>query len=145
MADTISGFLGDREQFQRVLVNLIENAVKFTLNEGSVRVQAYEEDDQVIFSIADNGVGIPESIQGRVFERFFRGRQKGVEHISGSGLGLNLVKTIVEGHKGRIWLESKEGIGTTFFVAVPTPGTSHSHETKNNLTSTANSTTDRQF
>jgi signal transduction histidine kinase len=115
----LSGFVGDHEQFVRVLVNLIENAVKFTLGDGIVKVKVYEEGSELIFQVEDNGVGIPLVMQSRVFDRFFRGQQKSVEHVTGSGLGLNLAKTIVENHRGRIWLESEEGKGTTFFVAVP--------------------------
>lgn len=117
--EDLPGFVGDREQFVRVLVNLIENAVKFTLNEEVVEVIVSRSNDELVFRIRDNGVGIPKAIQPRVFDRFFRGQQKSVEHVTGSGLGLNLVKTIVENHNGRIWLESEENRGTTFFVAVP--------------------------
>jgi two-component system, OmpR family, phosphate regulon sensor histidine kinase PhoR len=117
--ERIASFWGNREQFKRVLVNLIENAVKFTLNDGQVWVSVYEDDDEVVFEVKDTGVGIPKAIQSRVFDRFFRGQQESVAHVTGSGLGLNLVKSIVEKHKGRIWLESEENRGTTFFVAIP--------------------------
>jgi signal transduction histidine kinase len=72
--------------------------------------------------VRDNGVGIPEHLQSRIFERFFRGGQwgqHGTEHVSGSGLGLSLVKAIVESHKGRVWVESEEGKGAAFYLAIP--------------------------
>lgn len=116
--DTLS-FIGDHNQFERALVNLLENAIKFTPEGGIVRLRASRHDNQLVFSVEDNGIGIPPEMQERVFERFFRGRQHGVEHVTGSGLGLSIVKTIVDNHKGKIWLESIENKGTTFFIAVP--------------------------
>jgi signal transduction histidine kinase len=118
--EDISTFWGVAEQFERVLVNLLENAIKFTMNDnGKVAIDVYEEGGKIIFKVKDCGVGIPEELQPRVFDRFFRGQQAGVEHVTGSGLGLNLVKTIVENHDGKIWLESEEDEGTTFYVSVP--------------------------
>ena len=124
LVGTDTQFLADIEQFQRALVNLVENAIKFTAPGGSIRVSVARDvkESTVIFSVEDTGIGIPESLQGFVFDRFFRGGQRGqqeAEHVSGSGLGLSLVKTIVENHGGKVWLTSKEGEGTTFFVAVP--------------------------
>jgi signal transduction histidine kinase len=120
VAAEIPSFLGDAEQFQRVLVNLLENAIKFTLtDDGVVEMAAYQEDQQIVFRVKDNGVGIPAQVRDRVFDRFYRGGQPGVEHITGSGLGLSLVRSIVEHHRGKVWLTSEEGVGTTFFVAVP--------------------------
>jgi signal transduction histidine kinase len=109
----------DAEQFKRALVNLIENAIKFTPSGGSVKIICQPENDEVIFAVKDSGVGIAPEQQERVFDRFYRGKQKGVEHVSGSGVGLSLVKTIVANHHGRIWLESEVGSGTTFYIAVP--------------------------
>lgn len=118
--DEIPGFLGDGEQFERVIVNLLENAVKFTLIEGGqINLNVCKAGDDILFQIEDNGIGIPQAIQTHVFERFFRGQQRGIEHVTGSGLGLSLVKTIVENHGGKIWLESAENEGATFFVSVP--------------------------
>lgn len=112
-------FLGDPEQFERALINLIENAIKFTPAGGRVEVSVWCEQNRIMFQVQDTGIGIPGELQNRIFDRFFRGMQKGAEHVSGSGLGLSLVKTIVENHHGEIWLESKEGTGTTFFLSVP--------------------------
>jgi two-component system phosphate regulon sensor histidine kinase PhoR len=109
----------DRAQFERVLVNLLENAIKFTLNSGNVQIATYTDEERLVFAVSDNGVGIPEDIGSRVFDRFFRVQQKGVEHVSGSGLGLSLVKNVVENHGGEIWYTSKENEGTSFYVSVP--------------------------
>ncbi len=109
----------DADQLNRALINVIENAIKFTPEGGYVHVRAERLDDEIVFSIMDTGIGIPEDVQPRVFDRFFRGNQRGVEHVSGSGLGLSLVKTVVENHRGRVWLHSMVGRGTTFYIAVP--------------------------
>ncbi|QPC81200.1 GAF domain-containing protein [Phototrophicus methaneseepsis] len=112
-------FVGDQTQFERALVNVIENAIKFTPEYGRVDVDVYNDDDDILFSVTDTGIGIPEEMQTHIFERFYRGEQPGAEHISGTGLGLSLVRTVIEKHAGRIWLKSQSGQGTTFFIAVP--------------------------
>lgn len=117
--EDVPNFRGDSKQFERAIINLVENAIKFTLTNGHIVVRVYSDGQYVVFSVKDNGVGIPDEIQERVFERFYRGQQTGVEHITGTGLGLSLVKTIVEGHKGKVWFESKLQVGTTFYVRVP--------------------------
>jgi signal transduction histidine kinase len=109
----------DADQLNRALINVIENAIKFTPEGGCVQVRVERMHEEIVFSIADTGVGIPEDVQPRVFDRFFRGNQRGVEHVSGSGLGLSLVKTVVENHRGRVWLQSVVGQGTTFYITVP--------------------------
>jgi two-component system, OmpR family, phosphate regulon sensor histidine kinase PhoR len=117
--DTLD-FQGDEEQFERALTNLVENAIKFSPPGGHVWVTVKGDSNEICFKIRDTGIGIPLELQSHIFERFYRGRQKGAEHITGSGLGLSLVKTVVENHNGKIWLESAENQGTTFFVTVPT-------------------------
>lgn len=113
-------FKGDPDQIERALINLVENAIKFTASGGRVDVRLnLFDDDHLLYSIRDTGIGIPKPMFQQVFERFFRGQQKGVEHVTGSGLGLSIVKMIVENHHGRVWLESEEGQGTTFFVLLP--------------------------
>ncbi len=117
-ADT-PDFLGVPEQIKRTLVNLVENAIKFTPAGGRVRVTAEGRGDLVVLAVADTGIGIPLELQARVFDRFFRGRQAGTEHISGSGLGLSLVRAVVDSHGGSVWLHSEPTVGTTFYVALP--------------------------
>lgn len=121
ISPALPSFRGDPEQFERALINLVENAIKFTPCGGTVTISAYcnAAADTIIFEVQDTGIGIPPALHEQIFERFFRGRQKGVEHVSGSGLGLSLVKTIVENHHGRISLTSEEGQGTTFIVSIP--------------------------
>ncbi|MCA9888644.1 MAG: GAF domain-containing protein [Anaerolineae bacterium] len=111
-------FIGDRVQFERAIANLIENAIKFTPENGCVTVHVYNDADDIVFEITDTGIGIPENMQSHIFERFYRGEQPGAEDISGTGLGLSLVRTVLEKHQGRIWLKSEVGVGTTFYVSV---------------------------
>jgi signal transduction histidine kinase len=120
--DNIPNFLADPDQLKQALVNLVENAIKFTPKGGTVSTKAKKHQDNIIFEIEDNGIGIPKHLQIQIFDRFLRGGQKGqngAEHISGSGLGLSLVKTVIENHQGQIWLQSDVGQGTTFFVSIP--------------------------
>ncbi|MDX2160632.1 MAG: ATP-binding protein [bacterium] len=113
---------GDAEQLRRAVVNLIENAIKFTGRGGSVAVYMAAEQEQVKITVTDTGVGIDPEAQPRVFDRFYRAEQKGTEHIAGSGVGLSLVKAVVENHGGRIWFTSALGRGTTFYVEIPFTG-----------------------
>jgi signal transduction histidine kinase len=109
----------DQEQFKRALVNLIENAIKFTAADGRVEVSATQQGPEILFTVSDTGVGMSAEVQERIFDRFFRGKQRGVEHVSGSGLGLSLVKAVATNHSGRVWAESQEGKGTRFFITLP--------------------------
>lgn len=119
VSDSLPEFACDAEQFERAIINLVENAIKFTPGGGMVTVRAHDNHDALIFEVQDTGVGIEKDLQSRVFDRFYRANQKGTEHVSGSGLGLSLVKAVVENHRGKVWLESEPGSGTTFFVSIP--------------------------
>jgi signal transduction histidine kinase len=119
VAEALPEFACDVEQFERAIINLVENAIKFTLPGGRVSVKAHEQAHALLFEVSDSGVGIEKEFQTRVFDRFYRANQKGTEHVSGSGLGLSLVKAVVENHHGTVWLESTPSIGTTFFVSIP--------------------------
>ncbi|HYO89163.1 MAG TPA: GAF domain-containing sensor histidine kinase, partial [Candidatus Limnocylindrales bacterium] len=109
----------DIEQFERALGNLVENGLKYTPAGGRVHFSAQANGSSVLFEVRDTGVGIPPQIQPNVFDRFFRGHQAGVEAVEGTGIGLSLVKTVVENHRGTVWFESEVGAGTRFFVQVP--------------------------
>jgi two-component system phosphate regulon sensor histidine kinase PhoR len=109
--------LGNPLHLQRMVTNLIENAVKFSPVMGKISVQCRAEASQLILEVSDNGPGIPLTDQPRIFEKFFRGSNLSAS-IPGTGLGLSIVKTIVEKHHGRIWLESSPQ-GTTFSVILP--------------------------
>ncbi|HVU10791.1 MAG TPA: GAF domain-containing sensor histidine kinase, partial [Phototrophicaceae bacterium] len=119
VASGLPEFGCDVEQFERAIINLVENAIKFTPPDGSVLVRVYQGGGSLLFEVEDTGVGIAKDLQGRVFDRFYRANQKGMEHVTGSGLGLSLVKAVVENHHGKVWLQSEPGAGTTFFVSIP--------------------------
>ena len=112
-------FEGDAERLERAVVNLIDNAVKFTPAGGSVRVAAALEDDAIRVDVTDTGAGIAPEDLPRVFERFYKAdRARGNR---GTGLGLAIVKHAVEAHGGDVIAESKEGRGSTFSFTIPLP------------------------
>jgi two-component system phosphate regulon sensor histidine kinase PhoR len=107
----------DRKMIGRVLGNLIHNAIKFTPDRGQITIGAAAADDKIKVSVADTGVGIPAEDLPRVFERFYKvDRARGK---SGTGLGLAIARHVVEAHGGRIWAESVEGRGATFYFTLP--------------------------
>ncbi|NDJ77809.1 MAG: GAF domain-containing protein, partial [Chloroflexi bacterium] len=114
---------GDYDKVAQVFTNLADNAFNYTPEGGEITFGAvFDEDDQtVILSVADTGIGIPPEVSDRVFERFFRGDETHelVMDTPGTGLGLAIVKEYVEMHQGMIWFESEEGKGTTFYVQLP--------------------------
>ncbi|MBK8551121.1 MAG: ATP-binding protein [Ignavibacteria bacterium] len=113
VANGVSVF-GDEERLQQVLVNLIDNAIKYTSKEGFVRVTLDVKEKEVIVNIEDNGIGIPKKDLPRIFERFYRVDKTRSRDIGGSGLGLSIVKHILEAHSSQIKVESEESKGTKF-------------------------------
>jgi signal transduction histidine kinase len=99
--------------------NMLDNAVKYTPEGGAVEVRAYTEDTRFHFVVQDTGVGIPIGDIPFVFESFYRGNQAGNKPIKGAGLGLSLVRNVIEQHGGRVWVESEEGKGSTFGFWIP--------------------------
>ena len=116
--------IGDRHYLMQALTNLIENAIKFTPKLGTVTVSAEVVADTLVWHVCDSGIGISAEAQTRIFERFYRAHQNypGWEQVSGSGLGLSLVKAVADAHGGRVWLDSAVGQGTTFHLALPLTG-----------------------
>jgi signal transduction histidine kinase len=108
---------GDFHQLKRAFVNLLDNAIKFTPQDGMVSCKGVNDNNSEIrIEIEDSGVGIPEELYERIFHRFFRGQQTQYEHVSGSGLGLSFVKSIVTKHGGSISVKSDYGHGSCFTV-----------------------------
>jgi len=105
---------GNARRMRQVLDNLISNAIKYNHPGGAVRVTAQTGADYVIVSIEDEGIGIPLEEQPKLFERFYRVRSPEAEDIHGTGLGLSIVKSVIEKHKGRVWVRSYPGNGSTF-------------------------------
>ncbi len=109
----------DEAKFMQIMNNLVTNALKFTNAGGVISVDILEKKNSVLFSFEDNGIGIPENFHLGLFEKFTRARRKGLNGEPTLGLGLSIVKTIVEWHKGQVWVESKENTGTKFFFELP--------------------------
>ena len=109
----------DYNQLFEAISNLMSNAVKYTPEGGTVTLTLEEQRDHIRIMVEDTGIGIPEKAMTKLFEPFYRVRASSTEGIPGTGLGLSIAKSVVEGHGGEIWVESTEGQGTTFFVALP--------------------------
>ena len=111
--------LGNPVRMKQVFTNLIDNAIKYTPENGDVNVTLSTESNQIIATVKDSGIGIPPEAQAHVFEKFYR-----VDAIAssyeGTGLGLNIVSVIIEDHDGRVWVESTPGEGSTFTIMLPT-------------------------
>jgi two-component system NtrC family sensor kinase len=120
--DSLPSVWANPPRLRQMLANLIDNAVKFTPAGGLVQVRAQCEDGQVVIRVRDSGIGIPAAEQQYVFDRFFRASNS-QPASSGAGLGLTIVKSIVEDHGGRVWLESAPETGTTFSVVLPAGAT----------------------
>lgn len=110
---------GDREKLHQVMINLISNACKYSASGTSVIVTAALVDDQVVISVKDEGIGIPKEVRDKVFERFYRVDNSDSRMVGGTGLGLALVKDIVEAHCGRIWIEDRKPHGSIFNISLP--------------------------
>ncbi|HOW85698.1 MAG TPA: response regulator [Candidatus Aminicenantes bacterium] len=113
---------GDPDLLKILVGNLVNNAIKYGAEGTPVRLRLSRTDGEVRFAVRNEGVGIPEEAKGRLFKRFERLKQKGTEGVKGSGLGLYICKTIVDKHKGRIWVEGEPGKWVEFLVALPVAG-----------------------
>ncbi len=107
----------DPDRMGQVMINLLHNAIKFTPKGGHIVVSASQQQDKVVFSVQDTGVGIAEKDLNRIFERFYKADR--ARAGGGTGLGLSISKHMVEAHGGQIWVESQEGLGSTFLFSLP--------------------------
>ncbi len=118
--DIITIISGDLEKLKIVIQNLIENAIRYTPKKGKIKIDLKNIQNNLIFSVKDDGYGIPKEEQEKIFTKFFRGSNIKKVDTEGSGLGLFVIKNIIEAHNGRIWLESEgENKGTTFYFTLP--------------------------
>ena len=109
----------DVEKVNLAVQNLLENAIRYNKLGGSIKISLKSNKKEIEFSIKDSGVGIPKKQEKRIFTKFFRAANVMRMETEGSGLGLFIVKNIIQAHKGRIWFESKEGEGTIFYFTLP--------------------------
>ncbi|MFA4842458.1 MAG: GAF domain-containing sensor histidine kinase [Candidatus Omnitrophota bacterium] len=109
----------DKSQIERVFINIIANAVKFTPPKGKIKIISHKTDNMVQVDITDTGCGIPQEAQELIFEEFYRVDNPINQEVKGTGLGLALVRHIIEAHKGKIWVKSKVGQGSTFSFTLP--------------------------
>jgi PAS domain S-box-containing protein len=119
IAQELPAFSGDRGGVEAIFVNIISNAIKYTARGGIVDVSLNLAGKDIRFKVVDNGIGIPPQDLDRIFDRFYRIKSEETKSISGSGLGLSIVKGIVNAHNGSIHVESKVGEGTTFIISLP--------------------------
>ena len=110
---------GDRDRLIQVVSNLVNNAVKYSPEGGTITLSSRVDGRFVLISVSDSGIGIPPEEIGHVFERFRRVRSGAAQSIPGTGLGLTIVKQIVEMHGGKIWIESALGHGSAFHFTIP--------------------------
>lgn len=111
--------LADRDKLEQILHNLIENAVKYSPEGGKITVSVNRNEDVIIVCVGDEGTGIPEGETEKIFEKYYRITSKETEGIQGAGIGLYLVKKLLERQNGKIWVESKYGEGSKFFFSLP--------------------------
>jgi two-component system phosphate regulon sensor histidine kinase PhoR len=111
----------DPEAVSQALINLLNNAIKYSPEQKSIEVRVFRELDRVRLAVSDRGIGIPRSEHRRIFEKFYRVETSLVHTTKGSGLGLALVQHIAEAHGGQVELQSAPGEGSTFTLSLPVP------------------------
>jgi two-component system sensor histidine kinase VicK len=109
----------DDTKLMQVINNLLSNALKFTPDGGEIKVILSKAGENVRMVVRDTGIGIPEKFHATLFEKFSTARRTGIKGEDSVGLGMSIIKTIVEWHQGKIWFESEEGKGTTFYIEIP--------------------------
>lgn len=111
--------LGDQEKIKLALENLVDNAFKYTTSGGKIEINLLKDENNVVFEIKDNGVGIPEEQTGRIFEKFFRSNNAVKYQTEGTGLGLYIAKNVIDQMGGKIWFKSIENVGSIFSFSLP--------------------------
>ena len=119
IAPDLPPVLGNSLRLSQAVCNLVGNAIKYTPEGGRISVSASVQDDQVRVEVEDDGIGISVADTPYIFDKFYRVRSKETEDIVGSGLGLSIVRSIIEKHQGRIWVQSRVGEGSTFTFVLP--------------------------
>ena len=103
----------------RIKLNFLSNAIKYTEADGKISVNIYSDKENVYITVSDTGIGIPEEKINNIFERYEQIDNKLTRNFNGSGIGLSLVRSLVEMHEGRVWVESKVNEGSKFIISLP--------------------------
>ncbi|MBN1566273.1 MAG: GAF domain-containing protein [Acidobacteria bacterium] len=119
--DDLPRITADKQMLRQAILNLISNAMKYTPRGGKIRIAARREDGHLRWEVEDTGIGIPQSDLGKLFEKFYRAENAVAVETEGTGLGLYLVRLIVERFGGKVWCTSEEGVGSTFAFTLPLP------------------------
>ncbi|MCT8978033.1 PocR ligand-binding domain-containing protein [Clostridium sp. CX1] len=127
----------DPNSIERIMLNLLSNAVKFTQEKGTIYVDIHDKGDKIVILVRDTGVGIPKEKQELIFERFVQVDKSFKRNREGSGIGLALIKSLVELHKGKMWVESEAGKGSCFYVELPAKVLDHKNQKENNIENTS--------
>jgi signal transduction histidine kinase len=117
--ETVPTVQGDEEALGRAVINLVDNAIKYSNGTKEIAISLHRSNGSVVFAVSDKGIGIPKDEQKKIFKEFYRVESGLSQQVAGSGLGLALVKHIVEAHHGRVHVESEPGEGSTFSFAIP--------------------------
>lgn len=116
---TIEEITGAEVYIEETIANILANSVKYTAPNGKIDISLVDKGNSVLIQIKDTGIGIPKDELPRIFEEFFRASNARAVEKNGTGLGLSIAKQVVDMHKGKIWIESEEGRGTTFYIILP--------------------------
>ena len=119
LEEDLPNIVADKDGIERVILNILSNAIKYTQEYGEIYVLGYKEQDNVVIKIKDNGLGISEQDQERIFERFYRVEKGRSRELGGTGLGLSIAKEIIEAHNGMLSLKSELGKGTEVSIKLP--------------------------
>jgi two-component system phosphate regulon sensor histidine kinase PhoR len=111
--------VADHDKTEQILINLTNNAIKYSPRGGTITISAHYDDDWATMAVSDQGMGIPKEHLGKVFDRFHRVDNRDTREVGGTGIGLYLVKHLVEAHGGKIWVESEVGVGSSFIFTMP--------------------------
>jgi signal transduction histidine kinase len=117
---TLPSVWADADRIAQVLVNVLDNAIKYSQPGGTITVHgAIDEDGSVVIQVRDEGIGIPADVLPHIGERFYRADKARSRAQGGSGLGVAIAQALVQAHGGQLWLESEEGVGTTVYFTLP--------------------------
>ena len=110
---------GNKDHITNIIINLMDNAIKYCDKKPNIKIETYNQKNDLVFTVSDNGIGMTPNVQKKIFDKFYRATSGNIHNIKGHGLGLSYVKKIVDLHKGKIILESKFGVGTNFIIKLP--------------------------